>query len=109
MSPGLPRRGVRFSVDECLGGVEGVHEYCCCHEVPKKHEFYPAQICCHCGVAWSVEDRAAACGQYEPGISMTEFKKRELQAEEDDREMGRTSPPRAKWKRSGKRWVIVKG
>lgn len=104
ISPPL-RRGARFVVDECAGGVEGVHENCCCHELPKKHRFYPAQICCHCGTAWHVENRAAPCGQYEPGISMTEFKKREIQADKDDKFMKRKSPPRAKWKKKGRRWI----
>jgi hypothetical protein len=69
-------------VSTCPEAVEGVHEDCCLHDLPRRHPEAPARVCCWCGDLYGADFEAMAeHGEYEPGLRVAERRKRARNAE----------------------------
>ena len=76
----------------CDGGIEGVHEDCCLHDLRRGEGLPPerprdgfGQICCWCGNLYLSRQDGGGHGEYEPGIAPSVKKKREATGRKEER------------------------
>lgn len=68
----------------CDAGVEGVHDDCCLHDVPRGSKHFPGQICCWCGDLYLSRTDTTDHGMYEPGVSVVERKRRAVVSRKEE-------------------------
>lgn len=71
----------------CSDGVEGMHEDCCLHDLPRGAKHAPGQVCCWCGDIFLARETwwTSKHGEYEPGLPKTELKRREATGRKEAR------------------------